>query len=146
MAPPTIIAHKSAFLTTQTLHLSQALAPSATWRAANEAAEDGLPTRAVDDAIYRLNHTLTQHARRVYAPQASRHVAEQIDALFEAEAERALRGDDDEGDEGEEGGERRRLRVGADFSTSRHFMPLFYFFYSFVSVHRSHRMTPWPPL
>lgn len=122
MAPPTIIAHKSTFLTTQTLHLSQALAPSATWRAANEAAEDGLPARAVDDAVYRLNHKLTQHARRVYAPQASRHVAEQIEVLFEAEAERALRGDDDKGDEGEEDVERQRLRVGADFSMSCHFI------------------------
>ncbi|KAI0813436.1 kinetochore Sim4 complex subunit Fta4 [Xylaria sp. FL0064] len=118
MAPPTIIAHKSAFLATQTLHLSQTLAPSAAWRASNESAEDGLSARAVDDALYRLNHTLTQHARRVYAPQASRHVAEQIEGLFYEEAERALRGDDDgEGDEGGMGGERARLRVGADFTT-----------------------------
>ncbi|KAI1120029.1 kinetochore Sim4 complex subunit Fta4 [Nemania abortiva] len=117
MAPPTIIAHKSTFLTTQTLHLSQALAPSATWRAANERSENGLSSRAVDDAIYRLNHTLTQHARRVYAPQASRHVAEQIEGLFYAEAERALRGDEDSGDDGELGSERQRLRVGADFTT-----------------------------
>ncbi|KAI0877502.1 kinetochore Sim4 complex subunit Fta4 [Hypoxylon argillaceum] len=119
MAPPTIIAHKSTFLSTQTLHLSQALAPSATWRAANERAEDGLSARAVDDALYRLNHALAQHARRVYAPQASRHVAEQIEGLFYAEAERALRGggdDADDDDEGEAGGE-RRLRVGADFTT-----------------------------
>ncbi|KAI0110777.1 kinetochore Sim4 complex subunit Fta4 [Nemania sp. FL0031] len=117
MAPPTIIAHKSTFLTTQTLHLSQTLAPSATWRAANERSENGLSSRAVDDAIYRLNHTLTQHARRVYAPQASRHVAEQIEGLFYAEAERALRGDEDSGDDGELGSERQRLRVGADFTT-----------------------------
>ncbi|KAI1428676.1 kinetochore Sim4 complex subunit Fta4 [Xylaria sp. FL1777] len=116
MAPPTIIAHKSAFLATQTLHLSQALVPSATWRASNERAEDGLSARAVDDAIYRLNHTLSQHARRVYAPQASRHLAEQIEALFYEEAERALRGDDAEGDEGDVANERQRLRVGADFT------------------------------
>ncbi|KAI0431159.1 kinetochore Sim4 complex subunit Fta4 [Xylaria sp. FL1042] len=123
MAPPTIIAHKSAFLATQTLHLSQTLAPSAAWRASNESAEDGLPARAVDDALYRLNHTLTQHARRVYAPQASRHVAEQIEGLFYEEAERALRGDDvdgdgdGDGDEGDMGVERQWLRVGADFTT-----------------------------
>ncbi|KAI1350960.1 kinetochore Sim4 complex subunit Fta4 [Xylaria sp. FL0043] len=124
MAPPTIIAHKSAFLATQTLHLSQTLAPSASWRASNERAEDGggLSARAVDDALYRLNHTLTQHARRVYAPQASRHVAEQIEGLFYEEAERALRGDDDvennDGDMGMGMGvERARLRVGADFTT-----------------------------
>ncbi|KAI1284216.1 kinetochore Sim4 complex subunit Fta4 [Xylaria sp. FL0933] len=125
MAPPTIIAHKSAFLATQTLHLSQTLAPSTSWRASNERAEDGggLSARAVDDALYRLNHTLTQHARRVYAPQASRHVAEQIEGLFYEEAERALRGDDDDGNGDGDGGdigmgvERARLRVGADFTT-----------------------------
>ena len=105
--PPTIIAHKSAFLATQTLHRSRTLAPSPTWRAANEratAAEDGhghgLPARAVEDAIYRLNHALTQHARRVYAPQASRYLAEQIEALFYEEADRALRGEDEDDDEG----------------------------------------------
>ncbi|KAI1366142.1 kinetochore Sim4 complex subunit Fta4 [Xylaria arbuscula] len=116
---PTIIAHKSAFLAAQTLHLSQALAPSATWRASNERAkEDGqLSARAVDDAIYRLNHTLTQHARRVYAPQASRYLAEQIEGLFYEEADRALKGDDE--DEGSEnaGVERQRLSLGADFTT-----------------------------
>ncbi|KAI0454317.1 kinetochore Sim4 complex subunit Fta4 [Xylaria acuta] len=120
MAPPTIIAHKSTFLTTQTLHLSQALAPSPTWRAANERAEDGVSARAVDDALYRLNHVLTQHSRRVYAPQASRLVAEQIERLFNAETQRALRGSEDEeggaeGDGGVVG--RERLWVGADFTT-----------------------------
>ncbi|KAI3322592.1 kinetochore Sim4 complex subunit Fta4 [Xylariaceae sp. AK1471] len=122
MPPPTIIAHKSTFLTTQTLRLSQTLSPSAAWQSANKRAQDGLSARAVDDALYRLNHTLTQHARRVYAPQASRHVAEQIEGLFHDEAERALRGeeenDDDEGDDGERrGGEKQQLRVGADFTT-----------------------------
>ncbi|KAI5860851.1 kinetochore Sim4 complex subunit Fta4 [Durotheca rogersii] len=134
MAPPTILAHKSSFLTAQTLQLSQALAPSATWRAANERlrASDGgsvqaLPERAVDEALYRANHVLLQHARRAYAPQASRHVAEQIEMLYHEAAERAVRGDDDDrgGDSGEEeegevGGEgagegeatgRRRTRV-----------------------------------
>ncbi|KAI1331659.1 kinetochore Sim4 complex subunit Fta4 [Xylariaceae sp. FL0255] len=119
MAPPTIISHKSTFIDNQTLHLSQELAPSAAWRAANErAAPSSLPTRAVDDALYRLNQTLTQHARRVYAPQATRHIAEQIEGLFRDEAERTLRGNDD-GDSDDEhldiddGG----LRVGIDFAT-----------------------------
>ncbi|KAI1178077.1 kinetochore Sim4 complex subunit Fta4 [Nemania sp. FL0916] len=131
MPPPTLIAHKSDFLAKQTLQLSQGLQPSQAWRNANTRAaaagegdngkSGGLSTRAVDDAVYRLNHALTQHARRVYAPQATRHVAEQIEGLFYAEAERALRGDD-EGDEGgggegELGGERRGLREGADFAT-----------------------------
>ncbi|KAI1809545.1 kinetochore Sim4 complex subunit Fta4 [Poronia punctata] len=120
MAPPTIIAHKSTFINTQTLHLSQPLEPSAAWRAANEAAEDGLSDRRIDDVLYRLNHILTQHARRVYAPQASRHVAEQIEGLFHADAERALRGKDHEGYDGdgaEVAGEKQQLRVGTDFTT-----------------------------
>ncbi|KAI0536507.1 kinetochore Sim4 complex subunit Fta4 [Xylaria digitata] len=117
MAPPTLIAHKSAFLAKQTLQLSQALAPSATWRAANDRAEDGLPARVVDDAIVRLNHIVTQHNRRVHAPQTSRHIAEQIERLFYEEAERVLRGDEDEGGEGDRDVERQQLRVGADFTT-----------------------------
>lgn len=82
MAPPTIIAHKSAFLTAQTLQLSQNLTLSSAWRNANDAAEQSLPQRMVDEALYRLNHTLQQHVRRVYPPQATRQVAEQIDSLF----------------------------------------------------------------
>ena len=84
----------------------------------------------MDDALYRLNHALQQHARRVYAPQATRHVAEQIEALYLEAGERALRSreeDEDEDDEiidGALGGEEqvKRLRVGLDFST---FRPLF---------------------
>ncbi|KAI1749531.1 kinetochore Sim4 complex subunit Fta4 [Xylaria castorea] len=117
MTPPTIIAHKSTFLTTQTLHLSQAVAPSPTWHAANERAEDGLPARVVDDALYRLNHVVTQHSRRVYAPQASRLVAEQIEGLFYAETQRVLRGLEDSGDDGDADVERERLRVGTNFTT-----------------------------
>lgn len=94
MAPPTILAHKSAFLHAQTLQLSQALSPSAGWRASweatadeneNEAAKAAAPrltAKAVDEAVYKLNHKLQQHVRRVYAPQATRNVAEQTDALF----------------------------------------------------------------
>ncbi|KAI1091242.1 kinetochore Sim4 complex subunit Fta4 [Rostrohypoxylon terebratum] len=129
MAPPTILAHKSSFLTAQTLQLSQSLAPSAAWRASNaKVAEGGLPDRLVDEVLYRANHVLLQHARRVYAPQASRHVAEQIEALYLEAAEKAVRGngageggggEDDEELEGNERGdeEARFLRVGADFAS-----------------------------
>lgn len=101
MAPPTILAHKSAFLTAQTLRLSQSLAPSGAWRAANGGADDAasLPDRAVDDALYRLNHALQQHFRRVYPPQATRHVAEQIDGLFLDAAGGDEAADADHGDE-----------------------------------------------
>ncbi|KAI0880646.1 kinetochore Sim4 complex subunit Fta4 [Annulohypoxylon maeteangense] len=131
MAPPTILAHKSSFLTAQTLQLSQSLTPSATWRASNsQVAEGGLPDRLVDEVLYRANHVLLQHARRVYAPQASRHVAEQIEALYLEAAEKAVRGngagvgggggeEEEDGDEGRERGDEgaRFLRVGADFAS-----------------------------
>ena len=80
--PPTIFSRKSDFLLAQTRLLSQSLSPSRSWRHQNDNSEDGISERAVDDVLFRLNHTLQQHARRVYAPQASRHVAEQIDQLF----------------------------------------------------------------
>ncbi|OTB02777.1 hypothetical protein M426DRAFT_24385 [Hypoxylon sp. CI-4A] len=133
MAPPTILAHKSSFLTAQTLQLSQTLAPSATWRESHSrSAEDGvLSDRIVEEVLYRANHTLQQHARRVYAPQASRHVAEQIEALYLEAAEKAVRGEGNGGlgDDGEEEGEGsvagrqkgdripRFLKVGADFAS-----------------------------
>ncbi|RYP67892.1 hypothetical protein DL771_007000 [Monosporascus sp. 5C6A] len=134
MPPPTILAHKTDFLNAQTLQLSRALTPSNAWRRAsnrrraavrsgnngneNESATP-LSEKAVDDALYRLNHALLQHSRRVYAPQATRHVAEQIEALYLEAGERGVRaGDDDDEDEdadgvAAEGG--RRSRVGVNF-------------------------------
>ncbi|KAI0470723.1 kinetochore complex Fta4 of Sim4 subunit, or CENP-50-domain-containing protein [Xylariaceae sp. FL0804] len=145
MAPPTILAHKASFLTAQTLRLSQPLAPSTTWASSSPSTSDAapslLPPRAVDDAVVRLNHALRRHARQAYAPQASRHVAEQIEQLFLEAGERAVaRGardgdedeeddDDEEDEEGEDNGDAARgedglrigrggrLRVGADFAT-----------------------------
>ncbi|KAI1655506.1 kinetochore Sim4 complex subunit Fta4 [Daldinia decipiens] len=129
MAPPTILAHKSSFLTAQTLHLSQSLAPSTTWRTSNQRIPDNggsLSDRVVDEVLYRANHILQQHARRVYAPQASRHVAEQIETLYLEAAERAVRGegggggDDDDGVDvgtGLGGGGPKFLMVGADFAS-----------------------------
>ena len=75
--------------------------------------------KAVDDALFRLNHTLQQHARRVYAPQATRHVAEQIDKLYLSAGERRPGdGDGDEGDGEGDGGDEAALgawrNLGAD--------------------------------
>jgi hypothetical protein len=123
-APPTILSHKATFLNAQTLQLSQQLAPSGAWRAssaATAAASDSapLPERVIDDAIHRLNQTLQQHARRVYAPQATRHVAEQIEALF-LDAGSAQTDRDADGEEIGDGGgvlpgELGALRLGTDF-------------------------------
>ncbi|EPE06660.1 kinetochore protein [Ophiostoma piceae UAMH 11346] len=98
MDPPTILALKQAFLERTTRQLSQPLAPSSAWRRKNDlrgsdrggaaaaaAEHDRLPPRAVDDALVRANQLLQQHVRRVYAPPALRHVAEQLDQLYHDE-------------------------------------------------------------
>lgn len=102
MAPttPTILALKQNFLTAQTRILSQPLQPSRAWQRANAAADNDendqrLSEKAVDDALSRLNHTLQQHNKRVYPPQATRHVAEQIEGVYLAAGDR--RAEDDEG-------------------------------------------------
>ncbi|KAK3945954.1 putative kinetochore protein [Diplogelasinospora grovesii] len=84
MAPPTVVQLKHDFLTSQTRILSQPLTPTRPWSNSNTSPEsgDGLPEKAVEDALFKLNHRLQQHTRRVYPPQATRHVAEQIDALY----------------------------------------------------------------
>jgi hypothetical protein len=92
--PPTVLSIKQSFLSTQTRLLSQPLAPSRQWRRAQAHASDddedarALPDQAVDDALFKLNHALQQHSRRVYPPQATRHVAEQLDRLYLDAAER----------------------------------------------------------
>lgn len=98
--PPTIVAAKQSFLDTQTRILSRPLAPSRQWRqrnaeaaaaaAANRDRGDAtggqslipLSERAVDDAVARVNQALESRAARSHAPQASRHVAEQVERLY----------------------------------------------------------------
>ncbi|KAK4452387.1 kinetochore Sim4 complex subunit Fta4 [Podospora aff. communis PSN243] len=111
-APPTVIAIKQDFLTSQTRLLSQPLAPTRAWRATNTNAEEGsLPEKAIDDALFKLNHQIAQHSRRVFAPQATRHVAEQIDQLYWNSAV-AVTAEDEEGDD--EG-----VGVGADLADEK---------------------------
>ncbi|KAL1874841.1 hypothetical protein Daus18300_003382 [Diaporthe australafricana] len=125
MAPPapTILTLKQNFLTTQTRLLSQPLQPSRAWRRANEAAANddsdavAVSERAVDDALFRLNHTLQQHSKRVYVPQATRQIAEQIDKLYLSAGERAAAADDDDDDGDNALGDADAWRnVGADYA------------------------------
>lgn len=88
MAAPTIPQLKQSFLYRQVTLLSQPLAPSRAWQTANDASEAQLPERAVDDALFSLNHSITQHCRRVFPPQATRNISEQIDNAYANEAER----------------------------------------------------------
>lgn len=96
-APPTIQSVKLSFINAQTTLLAQSVAPSRVWRTANDASEadSRLPERLVDDALLDLNNLVQKHTRRVYPPQASRHVAEQIHALYAADADRLVGGVED---------------------------------------------------
>ncbi|CEI66551.1 hypothetical protein FVEN_g8274 [Fusarium venenatum] len=89
---PTIPALKQSFLANQTTLLAQPLAPSRSWQATNDASDEPLTERVVQDVLFNLNHTIQQHCRRVYSPQASRNIAEQIDNVFTQEAERKVGG------------------------------------------------------
>ena len=116
-APPTVVSLKQDFLSTQTRVLSQPLTPSRAWRASNDANDNGneddlgvLPDKAIDDALWGLNHRLQQHAKRVYSRRATRHIAEQIDQLYWDATNGGER--DGGGDENGEGGE--ELTLGAD--------------------------------
>ncbi|KAF4592229.1 kinetochore protein fta4 [Ophiocordyceps camponoti-floridani] len=88
--PPTVPSLKLNFLSTQISILSRPPAPSSSWRAANDAADQPLSNRAVDDALQALGQAVQRHCRRVYAPQASRHVAEQISNVYAREVERRV--------------------------------------------------------
>ncbi|KAK2600195.1 hypothetical protein QQS21_005069 [Conoideocrella luteorostrata] len=89
---PTVPSLKESFITAQTNLLSQPLAPSQTWRRANDASQQPIPARLLDDALFSLNQTLQQHCRRVYPPQASSNVAEQISNSYLRDAEERVRG------------------------------------------------------
>ncbi|KAH7121349.1 kinetochore complex Fta4 of Sim4 subunit, or CENP-50-domain-containing protein [Dactylonectria macrodidyma] len=89
-AAPTVPALKQSFLSIQTTLLAQPLAPSRAWQAANDASDSPLPARAVDDALFALNHSIQRHCRRVYAPQATRHIAEQVNDVYMQDAQRRV--------------------------------------------------------
>jgi hypothetical protein len=128
--PPTVVSLKQSFLTSQTRLLSQPLHPTRAWRNSNsnnnngngngpsgdEQSSTALSEKAIDDALFKLNHRLQQHARRVYAPQATRHVAEQIDQLYWNAAEARVADDDGVVGDGEDGEEEMAegLSLGAD--------------------------------
>ncbi|KZZ87671.1 hypothetical protein AAL_08338 [Moelleriella libera RCEF 2490] len=84
---PTVPALKESFITAQTNLLSQPLAPSRNWQRANNASNQPIPTRLLDDALFSLSQTIQQHCRRVYPPQASYNVAEQISNSYLRDAE-----------------------------------------------------------
>ncbi|RFU33326.1 hypothetical protein B7463_g3001, partial [Scytalidium lignicola] len=90
-ASPTIIDLKIAFLRSQIHLLSRPLQPSAEWSSSTFSSEDTtLRERAVDEALYKLNRLLREHNKLSYGPQATRHVAEQIDRLYWSAGERGV--------------------------------------------------------
>ena len=95
-APPTIPSWKTSFLTTQISALSRPVAPSRAWRGANDTDNQPISEPLLDEALNDINLALRKHCRRVYPPQATRNVAEQINSLYVSHAERVLAGDGDD--------------------------------------------------
>lgn len=91
----TIPSLKQSFLNSQTTLLAQPLAPSRSWQANNDASDEAIPERVLQDALFQLNQNIQQHCRRVYAPQASRNIAEQINDIYNKDAERRVGGEAD---------------------------------------------------
>lgn len=76
---PTIPIKKQTFLIAQTNILSQTLTASLEWRKTNNSSnKTPLSPHLVDSALFQLDYILQQHCSRVYTPQATRNVAEQI--------------------------------------------------------------------
>ncbi|KAF5564944.1 kinetochore fta4 [Fusarium napiforme] len=94
-AAPTIPSVKQSFITSQTTLLSQPIAPSRSWQETNDASDEAIPDRVIQEVLYNLNHTIQQHCRRVYPPQASRSIAEQINDVYTKDAERKVGGPTD---------------------------------------------------
>jgi hypothetical protein len=110
-AAPTIPSVKQSFITSQTTLLSQPVAPSRSWQETNDASDEAIPDRVVQEVLYNLNHTIQQHCRRVYPPQASRSIAEQINDVYTKDAERKVGGPADT-----EGGIGRELDLSEYFN------------------------------
>ena len=90
---PTIISKKFSFLNSQTRLLTTPdPLPSRAWSRTNASSEAPIPQRAIDDALSKLAQATRQHARRVYPPQAARHVAEQVERLYWQEGESGVEG------------------------------------------------------
>ncbi|CAK7200873.1 hypothetical protein SEUCBS139899_003572 [Sporothrix eucalyptigena] len=95
MDPPTVIALKQAFLELATRQLAQPVAPSRAWQRRNDSKGSGhgdggaddagrrIPRSVVDDVLSRTNQLMLLHARRTHTPTAVRHVAEQLDQLYQ---------------------------------------------------------------
>jgi hypothetical protein len=95
---PTIIDLKISFLRTQILALSQPLRPSSTFTSISTE-ENTLRQKAIDDALLKLNGLLKKHNKLAYGPQATRHVAEQVDRLYWNSGERGVNVGGGEGEE-----------------------------------------------
>lgn len=95
----TILEIKQEFVTKQARILSQPLHPSTSWRRVNsvtgEREHSGrLPENIVNEVMISVNNILRQHSHRTNPPQATRHVAEQIDRFYYDAAERPVLQDD----------------------------------------------------
>lgn len=81
--PPTLVASKTRFLTTQIRLLSSPLTPSThTISRITNTYDDAPNPKTISDVIDKVNAKIKTHNDRVYTTETTRHVAGQIDALY----------------------------------------------------------------
>ncbi|KID93326.1 hypothetical protein MAJ_10715, partial [Metarhizium majus ARSEF 297] len=88
---PTIPSLKESFITAQTNIIPQPLVPSRMWCRNNNASSNPIPASVLDDVLFNLNQRIQLHHRRVYPPQATYNVAEQISNLYSRDAEERVK-------------------------------------------------------
>lgn len=88
--PPTVTQLKERFINSQTTLLSNPPQPSASFRATNERSDQPLDPRQLNTVAQTLEHLVKDHCRRIYAPQANRALAEQINEGYNHEVESRL--------------------------------------------------------
>ncbi|CAG9951751.1 unnamed protein product [Clonostachys rosea f. rosea IK726] len=96
--PPTITQLKERFISRQIHLLSSPVDVSTTFRTANNRADKPLEPRLLEAAVAYVDNTVQEHCRRIFVPQATRAVSEQINDSYTKEAERKLQREQDDED------------------------------------------------
>lgn len=97
-APPTITQLKERFISRQIHLLSSPVDVSPAFRTANNRADKLLEPRLLEAAVTYVDSTVQEHCRRIFVPQATRAVSEQINDSYTKEAERKLQREQDDED------------------------------------------------
>ena len=101
MEASTLSTRKATFLRSQIRLLSQPLQPSPTLTTSTDDSPS-IPLKTLDEVISRVNEKVTIHNKSVFSAQSQRHIIEQIESLYFADALNEHEHNDVEVERGEE--------------------------------------------